>query len=56
MDLSIACRIPLAIGIVIVENDKQAWTRACVSELNKDRGAAEAALALLRIRKKLEVA
>jgi 6,7-dimethyl-8-ribityllumazine synthase len=54
MDLSVARKIPLANGILTVENDKQAWTRASVSELNKGGGAVEAALAVLRIKRKLE--
>src|ERR687893_1578265 len=54
MDLSVARRVPLGNGILTVENDAQAWTRARVSELNKGGGAAEAALAVLRIKKKLE--
>jgi 6,7-dimethyl-8-ribityllumazine synthase len=56
MDLSVARRVPLGNGILTVENDEQAWTRARVAELNKGGGAAEAALSVLRIKKKLEVA
>jgi 6,7-dimethyl-8-ribityllumazine synthase len=55
MDLSVQRRIPLGNGILTVENEGQAWTRARVSELNKGGGAAEAALAVLRIKKKLDV-
>ena len=55
MDLSVQRRIPLGNGILTVENESQAWTRARVSELNKGGGAAEAALAVLRIKKKLDV-
>jgi 6,7-dimethyl-8-ribityllumazine synthase len=55
MDLSVQRRIPLGNGILTVENEDQAWTRARVSELNKGGGAAEAALAVLRIKKKLDV-
>jgi 6,7-dimethyl-8-ribityllumazine synthase len=54
MDLSVARRIPIGNGILTVENEDQAWTRARVSELNKGGGAAEAALAVLRIKNKLE--
>jgi 6,7-dimethyl-8-ribityllumazine synthase len=53
MDLSVKRRIPLANGILTVENDKQAWTRASVNELNKGGGAVEAALAVLRIKRQL---
>jgi 6,7-dimethyl-8-ribityllumazine synthase len=54
MDLSVARRIPLANGILTVENDAQAWTRARVSELNKGGGAAEAALSVLRIKRQVQ--
>jgi 6,7-dimethyl-8-ribityllumazine synthase len=54
MDLSVAWRIPLANGILTVENDDQAWTRARVNELNKGGGAAEAALAVLRIKRHVQ--
>jgi 6,7-dimethyl-8-ribityllumazine synthase len=51
MDLSVARRIPLANGILTVENDEQAWARARVGEMNKGGGAVEAALAVLRIKR-----
>jgi 6,7-dimethyl-8-ribityllumazine synthase len=54
MDLSVVRRIPLANGILTVENDDQAWTRARVNELNKGGGAAEAALAVLRIKRHVQ--
>lgn len=54
MDLSVALRLPLGNGILTVENEAQAWTRARVSELNKGGGAAEAALAVLRIKRRLD--
>jgi 6,7-dimethyl-8-ribityllumazine synthase len=56
MDLSVARRIPLANGILTVENEQQAWTRASVNELNKGGGAVDAALAVLRIKRKLQEA
>jgi 6,7-dimethyl-8-ribityllumazine synthase len=56
MDLSVARRIPLANGILTVENDEQAWTRARVNELNKGGGAMDAALAVLRIQRTLQEA
>jgi 6,7-dimethyl-8-ribityllumazine synthase len=52
-DLAVARRLPLGNGILTVENEAQAWTRARVSELNKGGGAAEAALAVLRIKRRL---
>jgi len=56
MDLSVSRRIPLANGILTVENDEQAWTRARVNELNKGGGAVDAALAVLRIKRNVEEA
>ena len=56
MDLSVARRIPLGNGILTVENDEQAWTRARVNELNKGGGAVDAALAVLRIKRHVEEA
>lgn len=56
MDLSVERGIPLANGILTVENDEQAWTRARVNELNKGGGAVEAALAVLRIKRNVEEA
>lgn len=49
MDLSVARRLPLGNGILTVENEAQAWARARVSEMDKGGGAAEAALAVLRL-------
>jgi 6,7-dimethyl-8-ribityllumazine synthase len=56
MDLSVTRKLPLGNGILTVENDAQAWTRARVNELNKGGGAAEAALTVLRIKRRLEEA
>ena len=53
MDLSVARRLPLGNGILTVETEAQAWTRARVSELDKGGGAADAALALLRLKRRL---
>ncbi len=54
MDLSVAHKIPLANGIITVENEAQAWARAKVSEMNKGRGAVEAALTVLDIQRRLQ--
>ncbi|MDQ4135219.1 MAG: 6,7-dimethyl-8-ribityllumazine synthase, partial [Pseudomonadota bacterium] len=54
MDLSVGRRIPLANGILTVENEEQAWTRARVNELNKGGGAVEAALSVLRLKRQVE--
>ena len=51
MDLSVAYGMPLGNGILTVENEAQAWARARVGEMNKGGGAAEAALAVLRIKR-----
>jgi 6,7-dimethyl-8-ribityllumazine synthase len=56
MDISVQRGLPLGNGIVTVENEEQAWTRARTSELNKGGGAADAALAVLRIRRRIEEA
>lgn len=53
MDLSVARRIPLGNGILTVENEAQAWARARVSDMNKGGGAADAALAVLRIKRRV---
>jgi 6,7-dimethyl-8-ribityllumazine synthase len=53
MDISVARLLPLGNGILTVENDAQAWARANVSEMNKGGGAAEAALAVLRLKRGL---
>jgi 6,7-dimethyl-8-ribityllumazine synthase len=54
MDLSVAFGLPLGNGILTVETMDQAWARARVSEMNKGGGAAEAALAVLRIKRRLD--
>jgi 6,7-dimethyl-8-ribityllumazine synthase len=54
MDLAVARRLPVGNGILTVENEQQAWTRARVSELNKGAAAAEAALAVLRIKRQAQ--
>jgi 6,7-dimethyl-8-ribityllumazine synthase len=53
MDLAVARKLPLGNGILTVENDEQAWVRARVSDGNKGGGAAEAALALLRLKRRV---
>ena len=53
MDISVERRLPLGNGILTVENEAQAWARARVAELNKGGGAAEAALAVLRLKRRL---
>ncbi len=53
MDLSVARRIPLGNGILTVENEAQAWARSRVSDMNKGGGAADAALAVMRIKRRV---
>jgi len=53
MDFAVAKRIPLGNGIITVNTEAQAWQRARASELNKGGDAARAALAMLRIKRRL---
>ncbi|MBS7546114.1 6,7-dimethyl-8-ribityllumazine synthase [Ancylobacter oerskovii] len=52
MDLAVARKLPLGNGILTVETDEQAWVRARVSDGNKGGGAVEAALSLLRLKRR----
>ena len=53
MDLSVARSLPLGNGIITVDNDAQAWARAKASELDKGGDAARAAIAMIRIKRRL---
>ena len=53
MDISVRRRFPLGNGIITVNTEAQAWARARASELNKGGDAARAALAMLRIKRRL---
>jgi 6,7-dimethyl-8-ribityllumazine synthase len=53
MDLSVARRLPLGNGIITVNTDEQAWARARKTDLNKGGDAARAALAMIRIKRRL---
>jgi len=53
MDYAVKERFPLGNGIITVNTDEQAWARARASELNKGGDAARAALAMLRIKRRL---
>jgi 6,7-dimethyl-8-ribityllumazine synthase len=53
MDLSVARRLPLGNGILTVDTEEQAWARARVADMNKGGGAAFAALAVLRIKRRI---
>ena len=52
MALAVARKVPLGNGILTVETDEQAWVRARVNDGNKGGGAAEAALTLLRLKRR----
>jgi 6,7-dimethyl-8-ribityllumazine synthase len=56
MDISINRRIPLGNGILTVNTDAQAWERARLGELNKGGDAARAALAMLRLKRRVNQA
>lgn len=56
IDLSVALRLPLGNGILTVETDEQAWARARVTGEDKGGGAANAALALVGIKRGLKKA
>jgi len=54
--LSINRRIPLGNGILTVNTDEQAWARARPDDLNKGGDAARAALAMLRLKRRVNQA
>ena len=54
MELSVALRLPIGNGILTVDTEAQAWTRARPNEDDKGGGAAEAALALVRLARRLK--
>ena len=53
MQISVDHAFPLGNGIITVNTEAQAWARARKSELNKGGDAARAALAMLRIKRRL---
>ncbi|HEX9159429.1 MAG TPA: 6,7-dimethyl-8-ribityllumazine synthase [Rhizomicrobium sp.] len=53
MDLAVTRQIPLGNGIITVDTEAQAWARARAGELDKGGDAARAALAMLRIKRRL---
>src|SRR5436305_13520160 len=53
MDLAVARRLPIGNGILTVETEAQAWTRARPEAADKGGDAARAALAMLRIKRRL---
>lgn len=55
MDLAIDEGLAIGNGILTVENDAQAWARARVGEGNKGGDAADAALAMVALRKRFRL-
>ena len=53
MDLAIAERLAIGNGILTVEDEEQAWTRARFTEGDKGGGAARACLELIDLRRRL---
>jgi len=53
LDLSVARRVPIGNGILTVDTDAQAWARARPEEADKGGDAARAALALVRLKRRL---
>jgi 6,7-dimethyl-8-ribityllumazine synthase len=51
LDLSVERRLPIGNGILTVDNEAQAWTRARLTEGDKGGDAARAALALIAIKR-----
>ena len=53
MDISRTRGVPIGNGILTVDNDAQAWMRARIEEADKGGEAARAALALVRLKRRL---
>jgi 6,7-dimethyl-8-ribityllumazine synthase len=53
LDLSVARRTPIGNGILTVDSDAQAWARARPEEADKGGDAARAALALVRLKRRV---
>ena len=54
MEISRTRGVPIGNGIITVDNDAQAWTRAKVDEADKGGDAARAALSLVRLKRRLK--
>ncbi len=54
MDYSVHMLFPIGNGIITVDNEQQAWKRALVEELDKGGGAAEACLAMVKLKRQAE--
>jgi 6,7-dimethyl-8-ribityllumazine synthase len=53
LELSVARRLPIGNGILTVDTNAQAWTRARADEADKGGDAARAALSLVRLKRRL---
>ncbi|HZD64231.1 MAG TPA: 6,7-dimethyl-8-ribityllumazine synthase [Xanthobacteraceae bacterium] len=53
LELSVARRMPIGNGILTVDTNAQAWTRARPEEADKGGDAAQAALSLVRLKRRL---
>jgi 6,7-dimethyl-8-ribityllumazine synthase len=53
MDLAVTRRLPLGNGIVTVDTEAQAWARARAEEGDKGADAARAALAMVRLKRRV---
>jgi 6,7-dimethyl-8-ribityllumazine synthase len=54
LDLSVARHLPIGNGVLTVDTDAQAWARARPDEGDKGGDAARAALALIRLARRLD--
>lgn len=52
-DLAVARALPIGNGIITVDTEEQAWARARTNGLDKGGDAARAALAMIRIKRRL---
>lgn len=52
-DIAVTRSLPLGNGIITVDTEAQAWARARAAELDKGGDAARAALAMIRIKRRL---
>jgi 6,7-dimethyl-8-ribityllumazine synthase len=53
MDLAVARKLPLGNGIITVDTEAQAWSRARSDEGDKGGDAARAALAMIRLKRRV---
>ena len=54
MDYSVTMLFPIGNGILTVDTEQQAWQRARMDELDKGGGAAEACLAMVKLKRQAE--